>query len=169
MPEKVRPMDALLYLPQPLTIVTAGDYENNNRRGGMTAAWVSRVSWNPPLLIVSIVPSRYTFELIKEYGEFVVNVIGKKLENAAYGVFGSKSGRVVDKFVESGVKFRKGEKTKAPVLEEAVIAVECRLVKTVEVGDHILVVGEVVNAIKFSDEPPSVFMQVEFFKRLSRA
>ncbi|MEM2945749.1 MAG: flavin reductase family protein [Thermoproteota archaeon] len=168
MPEKIRPMDALLYLPQPLVIVTAGDYEDASRRGGMTAAWVSRVSWSPPLLIVSIVPSRHTLELIKEYGEFVVNVVGKTLENAAYGVFGTKSGKIVDKFVESGVKARRGEKTRAPVLEDAVIAVECRLVKTVEAGDHILVVGEVVNAIKFSDEPPSIFMHAEFLKRLTR-
>ncbi|MEM2087560.1 MAG: flavin reductase family protein [Thermoproteota archaeon] len=169
MPEKVPPVDALLFLPQPLTIVTAGDYENSGRRGGMTAAWVSRVSWNPPLLIVSLVPSRHTLELIKEYGEFVVNVVGKTLENAAYGVFGTKSGRAVDKFIESGVKFRKGEKTKAPVLEDAVIAIECKLVKTVETGDHILVVGEVVNATKFSDETPSIFMHVEFLRRLPRA
>ncbi|MEM2051064.1 MAG: flavin reductase [Thermoproteota archaeon] len=75
---------------------------------------------------------------------------------------------MVDKFVESGVKARRGEKTRAPVLEDAVIAVECRLVKTVEAGDHILVVGEVVNAIKFSDEPPSIFMHAEFLKRLTR-
>jgi flavin reductase (DIM6/NTAB) family NADH-FMN oxidoreductase RutF len=93
----------------------------------------------------------------------------RKLENAAYGVFGTRSGRVVDKFIESGVKFRRGEKTRAPVLEDAVITVECKLVKTVEAGDHILVVGEVVNAIKFSDEPPSIFMHVEFLKRLPRA
>ncbi len=108
----------MLYLPQPLTIVTAGDCGDSGHRGGMTAAWVSRVSWDPPLLIVSIVPSRYTLALIKEYGEFVVNVVGRRLENAAYGVFGTRSGKIVDKLVESDVKFRRGEETKAPVLEE---------------------------------------------------
>jgi len=158
MSEKINPMNALNYLPQPLTIITAGDYGNRSRRGGMTAAWVSRVSWDPPLLMVSIAPSRHTLTLIREYGEFVVNVIGKTLEKAAYEVFGFKSGRIVDKFVESGVKIRRGEKTRAPVLEDSIVAMECKLVKTVEAGDHVLVVGEVVNAIKFLDETPSILM-----------
>jgi flavin reductase (DIM6/NTAB) family NADH-FMN oxidoreductase RutF len=59
-------MDALDYLPQPLIIITTGDFENSKRRGSMTAAWVSRVSWNPPLVMVSVAPSRYTLELIEE-------------------------------------------------------------------------------------------------------
>ncbi|MGB9805477.1 MAG: flavin reductase family protein [Thermoproteota archaeon] len=48
MSTKLSPMDALDYLPQPLIIITTGDFENSKRRGSMTAAWVSRVSWNPP-------------------------------------------------------------------------------------------------------------------------
>lgn len=157
MPLKLDPDSALNHLPQPLVIVTAGDFEKPSRRGGMTAAWVSRVSMSPPLIMVSIAPSRYTLELIKENGEFVVNIVGGKLEKAAYGVFGSKTGRGRDKIAESRVKARRGEETGAPILEDATVALECRLVKTVEAGDHVLVIGEVVNALKFSDEQPIVF------------
>ncbi|MEM1508624.1 MAG: flavin reductase [Thermofilaceae archaeon] len=69
--------EAFSALPQPLTIVTAGDPNKPGKRGGMTAAWVSWISVNPPLLMVAM---------------FAVNIVGKSLESAAYGVFGSVSG-----------------------------------------------------------------------------
>lgn len=154
---RLDPNSALDHLPQPFVIVTAGDFEKPGRRGGMTAAWVSRVSMSPPLIMVSMASSRYTLELVKEHGEFAVNIVGGKLEKAAHGVFGSRTGRGRDKIAESGVRARKGEKTSVPILEDAAVSLECRLVKTVEAGDHVLVVGEVVNAFKFSDEQPLVF------------
>lgn len=157
MPLRLDPDSALNHLPQPLVIVTAGDFEKPGRRGGMTAAWVSRVSMSPPLIMVSIAPSRYTLELVRENREFAVNIVGEKLEKAAYGVFGSKTGRGLDKIAESRVKARRGEKTRVPILEDAALTLECRLVKTVEAGDHVLAIGEVVNALKFSDEQPVVF------------
>jgi len=156
MPLRLDPNSALDHLPQPLVIVTAGDFEKPGQRGGMTAAWVSRVSMSPPLIMVSIAPSRYTLELVREHGEFAVNIVGRRLEKAAYSIFGSRTGRGMDKIAESGVKARKGGKTRAPILEDATVSLECRLVKTVEAGDHVLVVGEVVNAFKFSDEQPLV-------------
>ncbi|MEM2051063.1 MAG: flavin reductase family protein [Thermoproteota archaeon] len=110
MPEKIRPMDALLYLPQPLVIVTAGDYEDASRRGGMTAAWVSRVSWSPPLLIVSIVPSRHTLELIKEYEEFVVNVVGKRLKTLRTGFSELNRGRLLTNLLRVVSKLEGGRK-----------------------------------------------------------
>jgi flavin reductase (DIM6/NTAB) family NADH-FMN oxidoreductase RutF len=158
MPAKLSPMDALDYLPQPLIIITAGDFENSKQRGGMTAAWVSRVSWNPPLVMVSIAPSRYTLELVEAYKEFAVNIVGERLEEVAYGIFGSKSGKYIDKFSESKVKTKKGEKIKAPILEDAIVVLECKLTKTCEAGDHILVIGEVVSATKFNNEDPIVFV-----------
>ncbi|MEM2088265.1 MAG: flavin reductase [Thermoproteota archaeon] len=67
--------------------------------------------------------------------------MGGRLEKAAYGVFGSKTGRGLDKIAESRVKARRGEKTRVPLLEDATVSLECRLVKTVEAGDHVLVIG----------------------------
>ncbi|MCS7105257.1 MAG: flavin reductase family protein [Thermofilaceae archaeon] len=156
---KVDPFEALDLLPQPLVIVTAGEPDKPGARGGMTAAWVSRVSWDPPMLVVAMTPARYTLQLIKEKGCFAVNVVGKSLEKEAYGVFGSVSGREVDKFEKSGVKVVKAECITAPVLAEAVVALECRLEKLVEAGDHVLVVGRVVCAQKLKDEKPLVFLQ----------
>lgn len=105
-------------------------------------------------------PARHTLELIRERGEFVVNIVGKSLEKEAFGVFGSVSGRTVDKFEGSGVKVLKARCVTAPVLADAVAALECKLEKLVEVGDHIFVLGRVVCARKLRDEKPLVFYQV---------
>ena len=123
----------------------------------MTAAWVARVSWDPPMLAVAVAPTRHTLELIREYGEFVVNLVGPSLEGAAYGVFGSASGRSVDKFEASGVRLFRARSVTAPVLADAVAAFECRLEKVVEAGDHLIVVGRVVGALKLRDEEPLAF------------
>jgi len=154
----IDPMKALNYLPHPLVIVTAGDPDNPKKRGGMTAAWCSRVSWSPPMIMVSIAPSRYTLELIRWTKEFAINLVGESLEDAAYGVFGTKSGRYVDKFKESGVKMGRARSIKAPIIEDSTLVLECRLVKEVEAGDHVIVIGEVVDASSFKDEEPLVFL-----------
>ena len=154
---KVDPMDALDYMPHPLVIVTAGDPDKPGRRGGMTAAWVSRVSWDPPLVAVATAPKRFTLELVKERGEFVINVVGPSLKEAAFGVFGSVSGRQVDKFERSGVRMMKAKSVTAPALADAVIAIECKLEKMMEAGDHTIVIGRVVDAYKMREEEPLVF------------
>jgi len=154
---RVSPMEALDYVPHPLVIVTAGDPDKPGRRGGMTAAWVSRVSWDPPLVAVAVAPERFTLELIRERGEFVVNVVGPSLREAAFGVFGSVSGRQVDKFERSGVRMVKAKSVTAPALADSVVSIECKLEKVVEAGDHAIVVGRVVDAYKMRDEKPLVF------------
>lgn len=154
---RVDPMHALDYMPHPLVIVTAGDPDASGRRGGMTAAWLSRVSWDPPLVAVAIVPERFTLELIREKGEFAINVVGPSLRDAAFGVFGSVSGRQVDKFEASGAKMAKAKSVTAPVLADAVISIECKLEKVVEAGDHVIVIGRVVDAYRMKEEEPLVF------------
>ncbi len=154
---RVNPMEALDYMPHPLIIVTAGDPDKPSRRGGMTAAWACRVSWDPPLVAVAMARERFTLELIREKGEFAVNVVGPSLRDAAFGVFGSVSGRQMDKFEESGVKMVKAKSVMAPALADAVVSIECKLEKIVEAGDHMLVVGRVVDAYKMREEEPLVF------------
>jgi len=154
---RVNPIEALDYVPHPLVIVTAGDPDKPGRRGGMTAAWVSRVSWDPPLVTVAIAPERFTLELVRERGEFAINVVGPSLREAAFGVFGSVSGRRVDKFEKSGVKMVKAKSVTAPALADSVISIECKLEKVVEAGDHVIVIGRVVDAYKMREEEPLVF------------
>jgi len=137
--------EALGFLPHPLTIVCSGDVEAG-RINGMTAAWVSRVSWDPPMIAVAIAPERYTLELIKEFREFTVNVVSPRLVKAAMEVFGMLSGRSVNKFEKAGVKYRRGKRVRAPIIEDAHAAYECVLEAMYGAGDHVIVVGRVVNA-----------------------
>ncbi|MEM4854193.1 MAG: flavin reductase, partial [Sulfolobales archaeon] len=78
--EELSPFEVLDLVPHPLVIVTAGDPDTPGKRGGMTAAWVTRVSWDPPLIAVAMTKGRHTYSLIKEFGAFAVHVVSKKFE-----------------------------------------------------------------------------------------
>jgi flavin reductase (DIM6/NTAB) family NADH-FMN oxidoreductase RutF len=147
-------LTALDLLPHPLAIVTAGDPDRPGRRGGMTAAWVSRVSWEPPLVAVAVAPSRYTYQLIREFRAFAVHAVSRSLERVAMEVFGSLSGRDVDKFEAAGLRPERARSIVAPVIPSAPLVLECRLVAEYPVGDHVIVVGEVVRAYRGSGERP---------------
>ncbi|MEM4035888.1 MAG: flavin reductase family protein [Fervidicoccaceae archaeon] len=155
------PVQGPEHIPHPLAIVTAGDPSKPGERGGMAAAWLSRVSWKPPMVAVSIHPSRHTLELVRRFGAFAVNLVSRRLEEATMRVFGELSGREADKFSVAGITPRPARRIVAPVISEAPVVLECNLVKTVEVGDHVLVIGEVVEAYKNSDEEPMVWLRGE--------
>jgi len=129
--------------PRPAVIVVSLD--SNGKPNGMTAAWTTPVSMNPPLITVSIAPRRYTYKLIKETGDFTVNVLDANLVAEAH-LFGTCSGRRVDKFAESKLTAEKSLKVKSPHIKEALAVLECNLYREIELGDHILVVGEVLEA-----------------------
>lgn len=152
------PFEALELFPHPLTIITAGDPDDPSKRGGMTAAWVSRVSWDPPLIAVAMTATRHTYKLIKEYKAFAVHVISKRHEKIALEIFGSLSGRDIDKFAKAGIKPIKAKNIVAPIIPDAPIILECKLVAEYIAGDHIIVVGEVIKGYRGSVEPPLVWM-----------
>ncbi len=149
--------EALDLIPYPLAIVTAGDPKIVGKRGGMTVAWLTRVSWNPPLIGIAIGTTRFTYELIKEYKAFAVHIVSKKLESPAYGVFGSRSGRDVDKFSVSGIEPMNGRKIKAPIIPLSPVILECEYVNEFRTGDHVFIIGRVVDAYKGVDENPLIF------------
>jgi len=149
---------ALDLVPHTLIIVTAGDPENPRKRGGMTVAWGSRVSWNPPLFAISIGPSKYTYQLIEEYGAFAVHTVSKKLVDAAVNIFGSLSGRDVDKFKLLGIEPVKARRVTAPIIPIAPVIMECKVVSKHIAGDHVLFIAEVVEAYQGSEETPLAFL-----------
>jgi len=128
--------------PQMAVLITSVSSEG--KYNVMTAAWCTPVSFRPPLVAVSISPLRYTHELISETGEFAVNIPSIDLIDAVK-YCGSVSGRDVDKFKETGLTPIKGREIKAPIIAECVAALECKVVKSVEAGDHTLFIGEVVS------------------------
>ncbi|OGP70175.1 MAG: flavin reductase [Deltaproteobacteria bacterium RBG_13_58_19] len=144
-------------LVQGVYIVTTrlGDKVN-----GMTAAWVSQVSFNPVLLMVSIAPMRYSHDLIKESRVFALNLLTSEQVDLGKR-FGYKSGRKVDKF--AGLEYTTAA-TGAPILPQAYAYYDLKLVDTFPAGDHTLFVGEAVDAkILQPDAQPLIFHKSDFF------
>lgn len=127
---------------------------------GMTAAWVSQVSLNPLLVMVSIAPPRYSHTLIKESGIFAINVLTSEQVDLAKR-FGYKSGRKIDKF--AGLDYLTAS-SGAPILPQAYAFLDLKLVHTFTAGDHSLFVGEVLEA-KFlhPQSQPLIFKKSDFF------
>ncbi len=146
-------------VPHPLAIIAAGKYDEVGKRGGMTAAWLSRVSFHPPLMAVAISPYRHTYKLIIEYRAFTINLVSKELENITMEVFGSLSGRDVDKFKACGIEPLSARRVLAPVIPKSPLVIECRYAEDFKIGDHMVVIGEVVDAYRLSDEVPLIYLK----------
>ncbi|MDD3402738.1 MAG: flavin reductase family protein [Hespellia sp.] len=117
----------------------------------LTIAWTGTVCSDPAMLYISVRPSRYSYEMIKETKEFVVNLTTEDLA-AATDYCGVKSGRDVDKWSE--MKLTKGKADQldyAPVIMESPVNIECRVVDIKPLGTHDMFLAEVVS-VQVSDE-----------------
>jgi flavin reductase (DIM6/NTAB) family NADH-FMN oxidoreductase RutF len=107
----------------------------------MAADWVTVVSARPFMVAVAIAPSRYTYKLVKRYGEFVISVPSVELLDDVW-IVGSESGP--SKLAKTKLKLRKGSVVNTPIVENALANLECRVVGEHPYGDHVVFVGEVV-------------------------
>ena len=114
------------------------------RRNGMTANWVTQVSFDPKLVAVSIEREAYTHELVAAGGVFVVNLVAQD-DRAIVRKFTKPVEVDLDARTLNGFAFRDGA-TGAPILEQAVAYVECEVRESIDDGGHTLFVGEVVDA-----------------------
>jgi flavin reductase (DIM6/NTAB) family NADH-FMN oxidoreductase RutF len=119
--------------------------EYKGKRNIITIGMFAYFSGKPTLVGVGIASSRYSFDLIRQSGEYVVNAVDKKLMEAVC-VCGEKSGREVDKFELAKLTPEKGVKVNAPLIKESPVSIECKVVKEVEAGDHVWFIGEVLAA-----------------------
>lgn len=145
------------YIPQGVFVVTT---QADGKVNGMTAAWVSQVSFKPRLLAVAIAPQRYTYELIEKSKVFCINVLSEDQIDLAKH-FGFQSGRRVNKFETVPYKFAlKG----SPVILSAVAYFECEVTHMYEAGDHIIVVGEVGDyEVMKPNVKPLIFKWEDYF------
>ncbi|MEW6724259.1 MAG: flavin reductase family protein [Bacillota bacterium] len=129
-------------LPVPAAMISCADAQG--RPNIITLAWVGVVCSEPPMLGIGVRPNRHSHQMIVESGEFVVNIpsINQVKETDYCGLV---SGRDTDKFAATGLTPAPGKWTKAPIIEECPVNVECRLRQVVELGSHDLFIGEVVG------------------------
>ena len=110
----------------------------------ITIAWAATVCTNPPMLTISVRPERYSYDIIKETGEFVVNLVTEDLTYAC-DYCGVWSGRDVDKFAEMKLTAMESQVVKAPSIEESPVNIECRVVEVKPLGSHDLFLAKVVS------------------------
>ncbi|MBI5559633.1 MAG: flavin reductase family protein [Deltaproteobacteria bacterium] len=128
--------------PLPVVLVTCGGtaaWKPNI----ITIAWTGSVCSDPPMLSISVRPDRYSYEIIRTTGEFVVNV--PSLQQAKVTDWcGMVSGRKVDKFAETGLTPAQALKVQCPIILESPVNIECVVRETLNLGSHTMFVAEVI-------------------------
>ena len=137
---KVKWKGGALLAPVPPTIVTCGTVEKPN---ALTVAWTGILNTHPPKTYVSIRPGRYSYNLIKESGEFVINLTSKELVRAA-DFCGVRSGRDMDKLAACGITAEESTEVGAPSLAESPLSLECRVTDVIPLGTHDMFMADVV-------------------------
>jgi len=127
--------------PNPAALITSRGKDNETNI--FTAAWVSQVAMDPPHVGLGIRPTRFSFGLIEETGEFGVNLPTAGLAREV-DICGNTSGRDVDKWELTGLTPEEPAKTSVPLIKECPLNLECKVVHKVEVGTHFWIIGEVL-------------------------
>ena len=128
--------------PVPAVMVSVAD--QNHRPNIITVAWAGTVCTNPPMVSISVRPSRYSYEIIEKTGEFVINLTNEKLAKAC-DYCGVVSGRDVDKFKEMNLTPLPSKMIDAVGIEESPVNIECKVVEVKKLGSHDMFIAEVVN------------------------
>jgi len=131
---------ALRMIPYGLYVLTGET--KDGEVAAATVNWVTQTAFAPPLIVVGVKTDSGAHSVIKTSGSFALNILGKPQVTAAYSFF--KPSKREDGKI-NGEPFRSGS-TGAPIMENAPAYVECKLVETVEKGDHSIFIGEVVDA-----------------------
>lgn len=131
----------MLY-PLPAVMVSVADEEGHDNI--ITVAWAGTVCTNPPMVSISVRSERYSYKMIRETGEFVINLTTEKLAFAT-DYCGVRSGRDVDKFQELKLTRQKASHVGAPLIGESPVNIECRVVETREWGSHTVFTAEVLG------------------------
>ena len=130
-----------VFSPVPVVMVSCGTIENANIT---TVAWTGIVNSEPPLVYISLRDTRKSYEIIKEMGEFAINIPNENLVWHA-DFCGTKSGKNIDKFKEANLQKEKGKLVKAPLIKECPINLECKVKEIKSLGSHDMFIAEIVN------------------------
>ena len=128
----------------PLPAVMVSCQRPGEKPNIITLAWTGTICSSPVMVSISVRPERYSYDIIRETGEFVINLTTEKLVRATDWC-GVRSGRDFDKFREMGLTAGKSVHVAAPLIEESPVNLECRTTQVLELGSHHMFVAEVVG------------------------
>lgn len=129
--------------PLPPTLVTCGSLADGSANV-LTVAWTGILCTQPPVTYISLRPERYSYGIIKEKGEFVINLAGEELARAV-DLCGVKSGADTDKFGLTGLTCEPAAEVSAPIIAECPVNIECRVRNIVPLGTHDVFVADIVK------------------------
>ncbi len=127
--------------PVPAVMVTCGTMEKSNI---VTVAWTGTINSDPAMCYISLRPTRHSYKLIKESGEFVINLTTRELAKATDWC-GCRTGAKFDKFKEMGLTKEKAKFVKCPIIKESPASIECRVKEIKELGSHHMFIAEVLS------------------------
>lgn len=130
-----------LSAPIPPALVTVGDGDSSNI---ITIAWTGILATQPPKTYISVRPSRFSYGILKEKGEFVINLPSSSLA-LQVDYAGIYTGKKVDKWEKCGFTRQKSEKVAAPTIAECPIALECRVSEVLPMGSHDVFMADIVG------------------------
>ena len=143
--------------PLPAPMITCGDI--GKEYNIITIAWTGIISTEPPRCYISVRPHRYSYNLIKESGEFVINLTTRALAFATDWC-GVKSGKDVDKFAEMKLTPQRASNVKTPLIAESPINIECRVFDIQNMGSHDMFLADILNihaSEEYIDEQTGAF------------
>lgn len=128
----------------PVPAVMVSCKRDNQQANIITVGWAGTICTNPPMLSISIRPERYSYDIINETKEFVVNLTTKDLVLAT-DYCGVKSGRDVDKFKEMNLTPLESKYISAPGIKESPVNIECKVIKVEKLGSHHMFIAQVMG------------------------
>ena len=135
-------------LPVPVVLVSSASSDGKDNI--ITLAWVGTVNSEPPMLSISVRPSRHSHRLIEETGQFVVNLPGAEIVKEV-DLCGMISGRDEDKFSLCGFAREPASRVKVPLLDRCPVNIECAVRNKLSLGSHDMYIGEIV-AVHIDEE-----------------
>lgn len=138
--KKIKWRGGALLAPLPPVLVSCGSVERPN---ALTVAWTGIINTIPPKTYVSIRPTRYSYELIRESGEFVINLATSELIRAV-DFCGVRSGREVDKFARMKLTPVPAQEVSAPLIDECPLSLECRVTQVLSLGSHDMFLADIL-------------------------
>ena len=129
--------------PLPPVMVSCGDMDNSNI---LTVAWTGIICTDPAMTYISIRKERFSYDIIKSNGEFVINLASINLARIV-DFCGVKSGRDINKFEECNLTKEAATEVSCPMIKECPINIECQVEKITELGSHDLFIGKVLNKL----------------------
>ena len=138
--KKVAWKGGALLAPMPPVMVSCGSFEKSNI---ITIAWTGILNTHPPMTYISVRPSRHSYEIIKESGEFAINLTPADLVKKA-DYCGIYTGKKVDKFEKCGFEKQSGSVVSCPIIAECPLTLECKVKEIVPLGTHHMFVAEIV-------------------------